>query len=127
VESRGRQTLAATRRLFELRTGEGQTSAYNVRDAAVEAAGDLVVSGYDSDPDLDMFIGRTEWEGECRVAAAVVPRLREALVAAFGEAPDTEEGLLDLLVKGFGGRLEGMTQLSEWLNAQGIPSSYRSD
>lgn len=118
--------MTAERRLFELETGEGPSRAHNVRDARVVATGDLVVSGYDSDPELEQFIGSSEWEGERRVAAADVPRLREALAAEFGPAPAGDHGLLELVVRGFGGRLAGMTQFGEWLDAHGIPSSYSS-
>jgi hypothetical protein len=115
--------MGTKRTLFELTTGEGATRAYNVRRVEIDAAGNLVLDGFDSDPQLESFIGSSDWEGTLRVAAPNLARVCELLAAEFGPAGD----VLDLLEKGFGGRLNCMTKFGEWLRAKGIPVSESSE
>jgi len=106
------------RTLFELTTGEGETRAHNVRSAEIDGAGDLVLDGFDTDPALG-----ADWDAELRVASRHVARVRALLAAEFGPGGD----VLDLLEKGFGGRLTCMTKFEEWLRAKGIPVSISSE
>jgi hypothetical protein len=58
------------------------------------------------------------------VEARDVPKLRERLQLAFGPLPEGRrsemEELLDLIEKGFGGRLNCMTQFEQWCREQGV-------
>ncbi|MSQ28385.1 MAG: hypothetical protein EXR51_09660 [Dehalococcoidia bacterium] len=96
----------------------------NTRTVSVRSDGAVVFEGYDSDKELEQFIGRDEWEGELTVAAGEVPKLRQLLELAFGplsEAKRSEaEELLDLIEKGFGGQLSCMTRFEQWCREQGI-------
>ncbi len=104
--------MARRRRLYECREGK----VLNLRDVELEQSGDLVVSGYDLDPDLAKFVGSTDWEGGARVKAADIPGLHAVLQDELGEGR-----LLDLIEKKFGGTIKALTHFEAWLNEHGIP------
>jgi len=115
--------------LFRLKTGEGDSRAFNTRDACVCANGDLLLSGYDSDPDLENFIGSSDWEGELLVKEEHVARVHIALEREFGRPKSTnpDKALLELIARGFGGKLNCMTRFAEWLTARRIPHSEHAE
>jgi hypothetical protein len=100
----------------------------NARDAHVAVNGDLVLAGYDSDPELERFIGQSDWEAEMRVAERDVELVREALRAesapASGKRVQPDEELFDLIAAVFPG-LTVMTKFQAWLDRRKIPYSYQ--
>ena len=108
----------AFRSLYEHRS-EG---IVNVRTAHIHSDGAVEVEGYDLDKDLEKFVGKDEWEGAAIVKSPLVEKLREELRKSFGPVtaknPDAE--LLDLIEKGFGGRLSALTEYEKWLDNLGI-------
>ena len=116
----GARGEANSRQLYEHRDPD----YFNTRTVSVRPDGAVVFEGYDADKELEQFIGRDEWEGELTVEARDVPKLRERLQLAFGPLPERRrserEELLDLIEKGFGGRLNRMTQFEQWCREQGV-------
>ena len=89
----------------------------NKRTVELRDNGDLAVEGHDLDPDLETFVGSSEWEGGARVVKADVPRVHALLKKELGEGE-----LLDLIVKKFGGTIKALTNFEAWLEEHGIPS-----
>jgi hypothetical protein len=105
--------MGERRILYEYR----RDGVVNLRDVELEDGGDLLVSCHDLDPDMAQFVGTSDWDDGCRILAANVPRVHEELRKELGDG-----GLLDLIVKKFGGTIKALTLFEAWLQERKIPS-----